>query len=575
MPSVDNDESGDTSGGANSETSEQPNDPVVETQPAPVRVDQFNLARTLKPMQNVQSDFMSFGRHRFVNYHAQVYEGVQDADNTASWVILLKVGLPDTARLYSVEQGKRHKLDGVRKYRRNYTFANVLSNGNVMVFLELNAEDQEKNMSYLDRFRIGDQFVIIEPNPVASLIAQSMPIVKTDFQFIPVALANKGLLPRIEVPDVIGLNTSKFFIIHEAKIVVSGVQVVRANCTMGNMCDFRTPDMKGCCCWRQQGRQLVDNMHVLKVNLTINYKDRMGHMKSLPVVQNWCSKTFTSLVLDNNGNMPMDPLAQNQDQVVVIALRRYIRNLVKYINEEAPVKERGWTVIGWYKRGTLSDSAHNAQADDKVAAAVDKITMHIVRVHPTHLTRNDLQRARKLVPTRIFGVSANYIQLKAENEQAWAAEEALRNATQPSTTVDARCPTPESTTQEDASGGISAEEQQNGEAGVPRSATSGQHVAVGGAHFVTPSRAGTRKEFLSNDQERGEEARATRPVAHTAVTQEGQNLYYESEIDSEDQEREEAGGTPSATRRDATRKRSSAYNESVYGSESELHEPED
>jgi len=394
-------------------------DETEEPKPVPGRKDQFELAKQLRPIRNVQSDCMGFDEYRFVNYHSECFDSVEDGDNTACWLLLLKVGLPDSMDTFRLDANKRQKVETKkRNYRRNYTFANLLSNGNVLVFLELSVDEQQNNLHYLDKFRIGDQFVALEPDALTTYMAISTPILRTDHQFIPAALPPPHKLPQIEVPDIMTLNTSKYFIIHEAVVTFSGFTIVQSRCTEGNMCDFRTPMAKGCCCWRQHGRSYKDADFVLKANVNISYQDKFENLKTLSRVSNWSSQHFTELVMDRK--MPLDPLALNQDQVIITAMRRYMKRLENYVNYGAAENQRGWTVIGWYKRGTTTDTAETAQSDDKVASAVTK--MHLVRLHPTHLTRTKLLEEKMLLPAKYLGPNANYNAIKDENEAARKTE---------------------------------------------------------------------------------------------------------------------------------------------------------
>jgi hypothetical protein len=405
-------------------------DDTEEPVPVPTRKDQFDLVKHLRPIRNVQTDYMSFDEYRFVNYHTECFNSVEDGDNTACWLLLLKVGLPDSMDTYKLDLNKRPKLEPKRRYyRRNYTFANLLSNGNVLVFLEMSVDDQQNNLHYMDNFRIGDQFVAIEPDAVTTYMATSTPILRTDHQFIPAALSPPHKLPVVEVPDIMMLNTSKYFIIHDAIVTFTGLTIVKSSCTHGNMCDFRTPQAKGCCCWRQHSRSHLDGDYVLKANVNVSYSDRFGNFKSLTRVSNWSSQHFTELVLDRR--MPLEPLALNQDQVIITAMRRYMKRLEKFVNYDAEEGRRGWTVVGWYKRGMTTDTAGTAQADDKVASAVTK--MHLVRLHPTHLTRTELLEGKRLLPAKYLGPHANYEDIKEENRVARDVAEGRAEDTTPET----------------------------------------------------------------------------------------------------------------------------------------------
>jgi len=167
---------------------------------------------------------------------------------------------------------------------------------------------------------------------------------------------------------------------------------------------------------------MIDADYVLKLNVSVQHVDRMGHTKMLPRTKNWSSQHFTDLVFDYR--MPVEPLALNQDQVLTIAIRRKMKELEDYVNGVSEC-QRGWTVIGWYKRGLTTDAAAKqatTQNDDKVAATEVNTKMHLVRIHPTHITRDELRMVRKLLPAKYLGTNADINQIKAENDQAMAAE---------------------------------------------------------------------------------------------------------------------------------------------------------
>jgi len=138
----------------------------------------------------------------------------------------------------------------------------------------------------------------------------------------------------------------------------------------------------------------------------------------LPKVVGWSSQHFTEFVFD--GALPLDPLKQESDSQITRLLRRKLRALVEYVNTtpNMPRGMRGWTVIGWYRRGTKADGANTGNSDDKVATEMERATMHIVRIEPTHITKEQLGTANLLLPVSALGATANMDQIRQANVDA-------------------------------------------------------------------------------------------------------------------------------------------------------------
>jgi len=400
------------------------NNPIV------VQYDQAQtVANHVEPTRDFQTEFSSYEGMDPVNYHSHVNNDGSREDKFI-WLLLLNVGLPngsDNYRPYKLERStKKPRLheQTPRKYRRLYTFANLISNGGTCFFFENGSDDQMKSLRYLEKCRIGNQFVAVEPSRDAKFIGNEMPIVTTNHQLIPSHLTKPHLIPEVPVPPQVDkLNSSKFFVLHNATLTMDGTHLVQTNCTQGNMCDLRKPDSRDCACWYQRNRNRYGAEYTIRCDLNVEYIVRNSNMRyqqpdELPTVEKWSSQRFTDFVFD--GTLPLDPLQRETDRQITKFIRRKLTKLVDFVNttDSVPRECRGWTVIGWYRRAAKMDAATGMTADDRVAAEMEEITMHIVRVEPTGIAREQLAAANLLLPVNILGETANLQHIRRANEEA-------------------------------------------------------------------------------------------------------------------------------------------------------------
>ena len=396
-------------------------------------------ARDLEPVTELQAELDSDGLEKFkaINCHAHVHNPKNTRESKFGWLLLLNVTTrKNTTKAFTYDGSKKRKLeDKPREYRRLYTFANLASSGATCVMMEMNMTDQMNSFGYVTKCRIGDQFIIFEPQAKVSFMGVNMPILESDDQLFPVRLKANGLPPEVPVPpDLDQLNSSRYFILHNAKIEFDGVILTKTGCTMGNMCDLRNPRAKGCACHTQNSRNRGDPEYVLRGDITIDYvmRNRNEHRKSsLPKVRQWSSQTFSNFVFD--GEIPINPLQNESNREITTMLRRKLRRLVTYVNTNKSHNDDslGWTVIGWYRRSAKNDVSATATADDKVATDMEETTMHIVRIQPTNITKDQLRQARRLVPVAMFGETVDINRIRDANINATRAAQRSQQKSPP------------------------------------------------------------------------------------------------------------------------------------------------
>lgn len=381
-------------------------------------------AAHVEPIPDVQSKFTAFDRFRNVDYHTRVWEQTFNCTKTCVLGVLLKCSLPKGnelsvgKRTFTVTNGKAKYDSMPSRYRRLYTFANANSAGHTFVYMELGTKCQLTQLKHFDTSRIGDLFVIIEPATEVSYISRKMPILKTDYAIIPVRYKVGHRLPIVDITDDGNMNSSKFFVIHNANLKLGNVNLIAGRCTSGNMCDLQKLEDNGCSCWHQHNRGFVDAEHALKCQVMAHFRTEGGLNRKIRV-SDWSSLNFTRFVF--NGRLPLEPLIKDNDQIITDNIRYRLENLLDYVNEQADEANRGWTIIGWYRRAYKADAS--GVQDDKVATALGDCTYHIVRIQPTRVTREQLLEADELLPVDRLGAHANLDMIRTENEAYAAAQD--------------------------------------------------------------------------------------------------------------------------------------------------------
>jgi len=285
----------------------------------------------------------------------------------ASW--MQKAGSP--------YQRMRTSGPGTVTYDRLFTFADLRStNGKCFCVMTSNPQESDKLMRHcISNVRVGDTFVIIEPDSIKNYMGRSdNPIISFRQPLFPVRL--KKELPKIKlsVPD---MGQQKFFCLTgQDNIKFQRALPVQASCS-GFLCD-RQQDLslhEHCgCLIRDRSKAIVLCMDV---TLPISLDDVTSYR-----VQNFRSWRTTMLFFST-------PLTPSTELSSLIKKHREIRTKIKdiqnYINGNG-----GWTVIGWYHKGQVLDaSADTKNQEDNITSQNHSI--HISYLYPTSITPDQIK----------------------------------------------------------------------------------------------------------------------------------------------------------------------------------------
>ena len=182
----------------------------------------------------------------------------------------------------------------------------------------------------------------------------------------------------VPVPLYQGIQAdeTKAFVFNKAKITVLNATPFSTVCG-GLFCDKqKCEDISNlgakCGCY---------NMKSMRGNMTFGHNIKVKVPDLSFVHKNFSSAKFTKLYVngDLSSAVKVDEF-QGSDAMIILSNRA--SETVKYINEHG-----GWTVIGWYRHGTITDRVLMGSLDSNTpnesATTSGNISYHIVRMFPT------------------------------------------------------------------------------------------------------------------------------------------------------------------------------------------------
>jgi hypothetical protein len=217
--------------------------------------------------------------------------------------------------------------------------------------------------------RIGDCYAILEPNPVTKYILESVPIVYSTRSWVAL---KAPLFPFIEFKNR-DVNQQLFFSGTNLNIKTHSVNVLQSACN-GVFCDCQkisNEKIEPCGCYTQRSRNagqwLSQDMLVELPDGFAGETETVRHFRSL--------RTMDVLFTNALPSVSAQLFASSAD------LRR-VRDkwdiIVDYINSHG-----GWTIGAWHRRGSVTDSG----ATDQSNVISDSLTVHIVYLYPTEVTK--------------------------------------------------------------------------------------------------------------------------------------------------------------------------------------------
>ena len=284
---------------------------------------------------------------------------------------------------------KSNEVSGQIKFSRLF-LARVCSdkddNARLVYIMEARNQNNniwKKNINLRDNgaITIGCLIQFPSPMPITQYMRCDIPMLVS--QNPSILLKSPSKLPSIQITEDIGSNTSLGFIYNGTHLSVDYTSVVETTCS-GNFCDRqRINDWlgnKGCGCY---------GMSINSTNLSIQHSICMtSAMKELRMNE-FSSLKFSQLYLSGDfaGSCKLYMLQLNDRAV---KLYEAVDECIDFINDNG-----GFTVIGWYKRGQITDKSltsakpsnntlnHNSN-DEEIHVDAGDISYHIVSVYPTN-----------------------------------------------------------------------------------------------------------------------------------------------------------------------------------------------
>ena len=231
---------------------------------------------------------------------------------------------------------------------------------------------------------IGTYFRVLAPEYITQYLNNELPMIMSTR---PAILMKRPVsVPKVTIRSL-SVNQSRAYVLNGAQLFVQQVEAVDAVCN-GNLCDkqrIRQVRSGKCGCYHFQ--QISKTGVVFNHSIVVTPCDGAAtDVQSEITERTFTSQTFSQLYITKP--MPNNvTLAQIQDTDEMDMISDKLYNLSDYVNSHG-----GWTVIGWYRLGMVTDKALADEnqttfrdqhvVDTQVEAGETKF--HIVSLYPTN-----------------------------------------------------------------------------------------------------------------------------------------------------------------------------------------------
>ena len=306
-----------------------------------------------------------------------------DTKATFLWALLLKIAPPSAASQEANQylpfgkgtnrpMAKRQKSAPV-PYKKALTFADLMDpQRRTFNILEMNNNTHNTlfaNKS-MDQVKVGELFAIKSPVVTGKLKSGSF-VVQTAR---PVEVLQKPYLPTKPLDASRAANEMQYFVMHEQKVYWKKKQSADAMKTLcnGTACDrlqlAATPNLP-CGCWGQAMRNDSGSKNTV-IKMSFLFQDVHGRKH---MVDDFTSLSFSKLLFKNNEILATEN-ELNRNTVWFI-LQQTWKKVLSHVNENG-----GWTIVGWYKRGT---QAEDELQDNEEAIVKETVKINVCRLAPS------------------------------------------------------------------------------------------------------------------------------------------------------------------------------------------------
>lgn len=310
------------------------------------------------------------------------------------------------ANIYSNRRGStgaRNIASNQTRFSRLFLFRSYSSNNpqissKLVYMMEARNENVNlwnKNTAHRDNgtISIGCFIRVVSPLPIKSWMRGDIPILRSQFPCI--ALNFPARLDTIAINDEITSNESYAFVWNNALVHVDYTAPMKTSCT-GELCDRQRVNdwlnVKGCGCYGMlpNSSSLV-MQHAIRISTFLN--DDL-------TLDDFSSMRFMELYM--RGKLPGTcKLYMLQMTNAGIGMYESIENCIQLINNNG-----GFTVTGWYKRGSINDkgliappstnsngttnnsgssnSNYNNNNAEVVQVDASDISYHVISIIPTN-----------------------------------------------------------------------------------------------------------------------------------------------------------------------------------------------
>ena len=345
---------------------------------------------TMDRINEVNIDELEGDNHLFLNLN-RVYVDVQ----------LLRLITPNSSQK-AVVYGARRRTNNQEVIFSRLLLCRIHSEqnyntGSKLIYLMESKNSNkcmfDKNVELRDNgvISIGTFFRIISPHPIENKMRGDIPLLKTDIPLI--VMTRPTLEHSIPVYKELGEHNSMAFVLVGMKVNINRSSPIQTTCG-GLLCDKQRCDdwngTRGCGCYHMSP-DISSIVFQHSVFFSVG-NDRIYH-------SNFSSNKFSSFYLSRRlpGSTPVSTLRVTKD---FWDIEDCIKNVLDLVNRNG-----GWTVVGWYKRGVITDkSLLEVPLSNAVSTqvAAGQINYHIVQMIPTNkkfLVRDtelykDLQREK-------------------------------------------------------------------------------------------------------------------------------------------------------------------------------------
>ena len=251
----------------------------------------------------------------------------------------------------------------------------------IMEARNMNTNLWSRNVNHRDNgsISIGSIIRVCCPRPVDNFMRGDIPLMVTHNPVFLLKYPSK--IATMQIDPEIGSNTSLAFVHNGTSLQIYYTSVLKTQCN-GSLCDRqRISDWlgsRGCGCY---------GMATNSTSLAIQHSISVTTFQGDKTMKEFSSLKFSKLYL--NGVIPGScKLYHLQVTAAFFAMCECMKNCIDLINENG-----GFTIVGWYKRGVISDKSlisqdkntigYNTTESDSQIDSGD-ICYHIVQIIPSN-----------------------------------------------------------------------------------------------------------------------------------------------------------------------------------------------